>query len=60
MKARFLIISLLVALSAAGTGMAQNLTVTGVVKDAAGEPVISAGVMLQGTTQGTVTDFDGN
>ena len=60
MKARFLIISLLVALSAAGTGMAQNLTVSGVVKDATGEPVISAGVMLQGTTQGTVTDYDGN
>ena len=60
MKARFIIISLLVALSATGTGLAQNLTVSGVVKDATGEPVISAGVMLQGTTQGTVTDFDGN
>lgn len=60
MKARFILTTLLAALFAAGTGMAQNLTVTGVVKDAAGEPVISAGVMLQGTTQGTVTDFDGN
>ena len=60
MKARYILTTLLAALFAVGTGMAQNLTVTGVVKDAAGEPVISAGVMLQGTTQGTVTDFDGN
>ena len=40
--------------------MAQNITVTGNVKDASGEPVMDAGVMVAGTTQGTVTDFDGN
>lgn len=44
----------------AAWGMAQNITVTGNVKDASGEPVMGAGVMVAGTTQGTVTDFDGN
>lgn len=34
--------------------------VTGVVKDGTGEPVIGANVVVQGTTTGTVTDFDGN
>ena len=39
---------------------AQNVTVKGNVKDAAGEPVIGAGVVQQGTSNGTVTDIDGN
>ena len=39
---------------------AQNVTVKGNVKDAAGEPVIGAGVVQQGTSNGTVTDLDGN
>ena len=39
---------------------AQQLTVKGVVKDAAGEPVIGASVLVKGTTNGTITDFDGN
>ena len=34
--------------------------VQGTVKDAAGEPVIGATVMVKGTTNGTITDFDGN
>ena len=38
----------------------QNGTVSGVVKDALGEPVIGASVMVKGTTNGTITDFDGN
>lgn len=40
---------------------AQSLTVTGVVM-AEGEPdpVIGANVMVKGTTNGTITDFDGN
>lgn len=32
----------------------------GVVKDATGEPVIGASVVVKGTTNGTITDFDGN
>jgi len=38
---------------------AQNITVKGSVKDAAGQPVIGAGVVQQGTNNGTVTDLDG-
>ncbi|MBQ3997427.1 MAG: TonB-dependent receptor plug domain-containing protein, partial [Bacteroidales bacterium] len=39
---------------------AQNLRVEGKVLDEMGEGLISAGVVIQGTTTGTVTDFDGN
>lgn len=38
----------------------QALTIKGVVKDKAGEPVIGANVLVKGTTNGTITDFDGN
>ena len=38
----------------------QNETATGVVKDALGETVIGASVIVKGTTNGTITDFDGN
>lgn len=34
--------------------------VTGIVMDANGEPIIGATVVEKGTTNGTVTDFDGN
>ena len=33
--------------------------VTGIVKDASGEPLIGVSVMVKGTSTGTVTDFDG-
>ena len=39
---------------------AQNLRVQGKVIDEQGEGVIAAGVVIQGTTNGTVTDLDGN
>lgn len=35
-------------------------TVTGTVKDAAGEPMIGVSVLVDGTTNGGVTDLDGN
>ena len=38
----------------------QSGACTGTVKDAAGEPVIGASVVVKGTTNGVVTDFDGN
>jgi TonB-linked SusC/RagA family outer membrane protein len=41
------------------TAYAQERTVTGKVYDAAGEPIIGASVVIQGTTQGTITDIDG-
>ena len=39
---------------------AQSITVSGVVKDKTGETVIGASVVVKGTTNGTITDFDGN
>ena len=39
--------------------MAQTKTITGVVSDAAGEPIIGASVVEVGTTNGTITDIDG-
>ena len=39
---------------------AQNLRVTGTVLDEHGEGLIGAGVVIQGTTNGTITDLDGN
>lgn len=38
---------------------AQNKAVRGIVKDAAGEPVIGANVLVKGSTNGTITDLDG-
>ena len=38
---------------------AQENTVTGKVYDVSGEPIIGASVVIQGTTQGTITDMDG-
>ena len=43
-----------------GHSFAQNLRVQGRVLDELGEGLIGAGVVIQGTTQGTVTDLDGN
>ena len=39
---------------------AQNHQVTGTIRDAAGEPMIGVNVLEKGTTNGTITDFDGN
>ena len=39
---------------------AQNLRVEGRVLDELGEGMIGAGVVIQGTSNGTVTDMDGN
>ena len=38
----------------------QNKTVKGRVLDANGEPVIGASILEKGTTNGTITDLDGN
>ena len=42
------------------TASAQSKSVSGTVVDKAGEPVIGASVVVKGTTNGTITDFDGN
>lgn len=38
----------------------QKQSVSGTIKDPAGEPVIGASILEKGTTNGTITDFDGN
>lgn len=40
--------------------IAQNITVKGIVKDNLGESVIGANVTEKGTTNGMITDLDGN
>ena len=40
--------------------MAQNKRISGKVVDANGDPVIGAGITQVGTTNGVVTDFEGN
>lgn len=37
----------------------KKITVTGLVKDATGEPLIGVNVLIKGTTTGNVTDVDG-
>ncbi|MDO4496649.1 MAG: TonB-dependent receptor [Bacteroidales bacterium] len=39
---------------------AQNLKVSGVVTDDFGDPMIGVNVTVKGTTNGTITDYDGN
>ena len=48
-----------ILLMASGQSFAQNMQVQGRVLDELGEGLIGAGVVIQGTTQGTVTDIDG-
>ncbi|MEA4905690.1 MAG: carboxypeptidase-like regulatory domain-containing protein, partial [Petrimonas sp.] len=38
----------------------STINVRGTIKDVAGEPIIGASILLQGTTSGVVTDYDGN
>ncbi|MDD6891681.1 MAG: TonB-dependent receptor [Bacteroidales bacterium] len=38
----------------------QNSTCKGIVKDAKGEPVIGASIVVKGTTNGTITGIDGD
>ncbi len=39
---------------------AQNKTVSGTVVDANGEPIIGASIVVKGTTNGVITDLNGN
>ena len=57
---RAVLLSLLVTLISLSVS-AQNVTVTGTVKDKTGESVIGASVVEKGNTgNGTITDIDGN
>lgn len=39
---------------------AQQITCKGNIADVSGEPIIGASVVVKGTSQGTVSDLDGN
>lgn len=51
---------LFVALLVSTMSFAQNKLYSGTVVDSQGEPIIGASVVQQGTSQGSVTDIDGN
>ena len=42
------------------SALAQSKTVSGTVVDASGEGIIGSSILVKGTTNGTITDFDGN
>ena len=54
---RIALIFAIMALSCANVFAQQ---VKGTVKDASGQPVIGAAVVVEGTTNGTTSDLDGN
>ena len=63
MKKHFLfkvLLTLVVGLFLSISAFAQQISIKGVVKDTTGEPVIGANVVIKGTTNGVITDFDGN
>lgn len=49
---------LMILSASAQTGTMIN--VRGTITDIAGEPIIGANILIQGTSNGTVTDYDGN
>lgn len=51
---------LLFCMLCAQSAFGQKLAVTGNVTDNNGYPVIGASVLVEGTTNGTITDMDGN
>lgn len=57
-KQRALLVALCCLLGTVGL-WAQSVSVQGVVTDPNGEPIIGANVVEKGTTNGSITDFDG-
>ena len=53
---------LILALLCMGTAwsLSAQTTIKGIVTDEEGEPLIGAGVMVEGTTTGTITGLDGD
>ena len=60
MKNLFLRLTMIAALVATSVTAFAQSTVKGSVKDVAGEAIIGASVLVQGTHNGVVTDLDGN
>lgn len=59
MKRIKLVLSAATFLLIGALGFAQNVRVGGTVKDESGNPLPGAAVFVQGTTQGAVTNFEG-
>ena len=59
MKSLFKKVALMILVMGTSSLAAFAQQVKGTVKDAAGEPVIGAAVLVQGTTRGTTTGLDG-
>ena len=53
-------LALVMVLCLSFPALAQKITVSGTVTDPAGEPLIGASVLVQGTSNGVATDIDGN
>ena len=53
-------LTLLAVLGISVSAFAQQITVNGVVQDTQGEPIIGANILVKGTSNGTITDLDGN
>ncbi len=60
MKNLFIRLSLVMALLATGLMSYAQTTVKGTVKDAAGNGVVGASVMVQGTQNGAIVNMDGS
>lgn len=50
----------IIGLGFSNNAFAQQINVKGLVKDAIGEPIIGANVLVKGTTIGAITDLSGN
>lgn len=60
MKQYLRLLACLLWLSATGLGWAQTRTISGLITDEQGLPLPGATVLEQGTTNGVISDFDGN
>ena len=53
-------IALLMGWLGGAEAFSQQISISGTVQDVQGEPIIGANVVVKGTTNGTITDLDGN
>src|SRR5690554_3241508 len=60
MKTKFSVVLTLLLVSIVQISFAQQKTITGSVVDDAGLPLPGVNIIIQGTTTGTQSDFDGN
>lgn len=54
------ILTMLLALMVSAAALAQKTNYSGTVLDASGEPIIGASVIEKGSSNGSITDIDGN